>query len=228
MNTTSVPSESSRPRSRGRPRIAGDTLAARQAPVLLAAGRLLASHASGDISVEMLLQETGTSRPSFYRWFPGGMNQVLEQLIANANGDLVNRLLHVVAHCEGTEARIRAGIRAYFAWGLEQGPLLAGMYREGFTEGSIAQRYRRQAVDAVILLIGSQAQGIGLATVPPRQIETLVSWVETAGALVFRHYPVSAEDVERQCALTTRMFLTMVALILQDLGHRLDDSTQQA
>ena len=49
--------DSSRPR--GRPRIAGHDLTTRQAPVLEAAGRLLAMRPSGDISVEHLLQETG-------------------------------------------------------------------------------------------------------------------------------------------------------------------------
>ncbi len=209
-------------RSRGRPRIAGDELTARQAPILAAAGRLLAGRASGDISVELLLQETGASRPSFYRWFPGGLEQVFEQLIAHANSELVNRLLAEVARADTTEARIRAGIRAYFDWGVELGPLVAGIYREGFTEGSVAQRYRRQTIDAAIALIGSQAEGMGLQALPPRLIETLVSWVEAAGAVVFRDYPVVKADVDRQCELTTRMFLTTVRAELAEHGVSLD------
>ena len=205
-------------RSRGRPRIAGEELTARQGPVLDAAGRLLAIRASGDISVEQLLQETGTSRPSFYRWFPGGMEQLFDQLIAKANSDLVNRLIIEVARCDDIESRICAGIRAYFDWGLAQGPVVAGIYREGFTEGSIAQRYRRQTIDSAIALIGSQAAGLGLSAMPPRLIETLVSWVETAGAVVFRHYPVDKADVDRQCELTTHMFLIMVRAELAEPG----------
>jgi len=219
--TTSIPSESP-PRSRGRPRIAGDTLTARQAPVLDAAGRLLATRASGDISVELLLQETGTSRPSFYRWFPGGMEQVFEQVISHANSELVSLLLNEVARAETTEARIRAGIRAYFDWGVAQGPVVSGIYREGFTEGSVAQRYRRRTIDAAIALIGSQAEGMGLSALPPRLIETLVSWVETAGAVVFRDYPVNKADADRQRELTTRMFLTTVRTELADHGVTLD------
>ncbi|MDO8330617.1 MAG: TetR/AcrR family transcriptional regulator [Fluviicoccus sp.] len=219
--TDSAPLETP-PRSRGRPRIAGDELTTRQAPVLEAAGRLLATRASGDISVELLLQETGTSRPSFYRWFPGGMEQVFEQVIAQANSDLVSRLLTEVARVESTEARIRTGVRAYFDWGLAQGPVVAGIYREGFTEGSIAQRYRRQTIDSAIALIGSQAEGIGLGGIKPSHIETLVSWVETAGAVIFRHYPVSRDDVDDQCEMTTRMFLTMLRQLMADHGITLD------
>lgn len=219
--TESAPPETPA-RSRGRPRIAGDELTARQAPLLAAAGRLLASRASGDISVELLLQETGASRPSFYRWFPGGMEQVFEQVIAQANTDLVSRLLTAVAGAESTEERIRAGVSAYFDWGLAQGPVVAGIYREGFTEGSIAQRYRRQTIDSAIALIGSQAEGLGLKDVTPRQIETLVSWVETAGAVIFRHYPVTPDEVDAQYELTTRMFLTMLRVIMAEHGIALD------
>ena len=219
--TESAPPETPA-RSRGRPRIAGDELTARQAPLLAAAGRLLASRPSGDISVELLLQETGASRPSFYRWFPGGMEQVFEQLIAHANSELVSLLLAEVARADTTETRIRAGIRAYFDWGVAQGPVVAGIYREGFTEGSVAQRYRRQTINAAIALIGSQAAGMGLQALPPRLIETLVSWVETAGAVVFRDYPVNKADADRQCEFTTRMFLTTVRAELAEHGVSLD------
>jgi AcrR family transcriptional regulator len=183
-----------------------------------AAGRLLATRPSGEISVELLLQEAGASRPSFYRWFPGGMDQVFDQLIAKANSELVNGLVTEVARCDNTESRIRAGIRAYFDWGLAQGPVVTGIYREGFTDGSIAQRYRRQTIDSAIALIGSQAAGMGLPTTPPHLIETLVSWVETAGAVVFRHYPVDRATVDQQCELTSRMFLTIIRQMLADHG----------
>lgn len=208
MTKTNAASDS--PRQRGRPRIAGNDLIARQTPVLLAAGRLLANRPSSEISVELLLQETGTSRPTFYRWFPHGLEQVFEALIAKANSDLVIRLVSEVARCQSAETRIRAGIRAYFDWGLEQGPVVAGIYREGFTQGSIAQRYRQQSINVAISLIEQQAQALGLPPVPPRMIETLVNWVETAGAVVFRHYPVSRDEVNQQCELTTQMFLAML------------------
>ncbi|PTQ89394.1 TetR/AcrR family transcriptional regulator [Agitococcus lubricus] len=198
------------PRQRGRPRIAGSALIARQTPVLLAAGRLLATRQSSEISVELLLQETGTSRPTFYRWFPQGLEQVFETLIAKANADLVIRLVSEVAKCEQAEARIRAGVRAYFDWGLEQGSVVTGIYREGFTTGSIAQRYRQQSINVAIGLIEQQAQALGLPHIPLRVIETLVNWVETAGAVVFRHYPVSREEVDQQCEMTTHMFLAML------------------
>lgn len=212
------PSDTGSPRSRGRPRIAGDVLLDRQAPILAAAGRLLAGRASGDISVELLLQETGASRPSFYRWFPGGMEQVFDLLIAKANSDLVLRLMSAVSRCSSAEERISAGVRAYFDWGLAQGPVITGIYREGFTQGSIAQRYRQQTLNVAIMLVNQQAEGLGLTALPPRLIETLVGWIETAGAVVFRHYPLKLTDVEEQCVLTTRMCLATLRMVMPEHG----------
>lgn len=218
MKTSDILRQTDSPRPRGRPRIAGQNLADRQAPLLLAAGHLLATRPSGEISVEHLLQETGASRPSFYRWFPGGMDQLFDQLIARANSDLVVRIITAVARGDSPEARVRAGVRAYFDWGFEQGPVVTGIYREGFTEGSIAQRYRRQTIEVAITLINQQAVDMGLSTLPPRLIETLVSWIETAGAVVFRHYPVSRTDVDLQCELTTRMFEATLRVVLVEHG----------
>ena len=211
----SIPqTDSSRPR--GRPRIAGHDLTTRQVPVLEAAGRLLAMRPSGDITVEHLLQEIGTSRPSFYRWFPGGMDQVFDQLIAKANADLMVRIVSGVAQSDSPEARIRAGVRAYFDWGFEQGPVVTGIYREGFTEGSIAQQYRQKTIEVAIHLINQQAEQMGLLALPSPLIETLVSWIETAGVVVFRHYPVTRAEVDQQCNLTTRMFEATLQAVLAD------------
>jgi AcrR family transcriptional regulator len=216
MNATTA--SESPPRSRGRPRIAGADLTARQGPVLAAAGRLLTTRQSGDISVELLLQESGTSRPTFYRWFPGGLEQVFDQLIGKANAELVMRLMAAVSRCNTGEERITAGVRAYFDWGLEQGPVITGIYREGFTEGSVAQRYRQQTLNVAITLVNQHAEGMGLTALPPRLIETLVSWIETAGTVVFRHYPLNPAEVEAQCALTTRMCLATLRMAMEEHG----------
>jgi len=216
MKNSESTQASDSPRSRGRPRIAGDDLTHRQAPILEAAGKLLAIRPSGEITVEHLLQETGTSRPSFYRWFPGGMEQVFDQLIAKANTELMVRIVSGLALSDSPEERIRAGLRAYFDWGFEQGPVVAGIYREGFNEGSIAQQYRRKTIELAVDLINQQAQNMGLLALPLSMIETLVSWIETAGVVIFRHYPVSRAEVDQQYNLTTLMFEATLKAVLAD------------
>ncbi len=195
---------------RGRPRITGQRLKEKQAAILAVAGRLLALYPSKDISVELLLQESGASRPTFYRWFPQGLEQVFDMLIQNANADLALRLISAIALHDEIPDRIKAGVRAYFDWGIEQGSVVVGIYREGFTEGSIAQRYRKQAIDQVIGLIYQHIAEKDLSPLSPRVIETLVSWVESAGVIVFRDYPIRSEEVAKQCELTIRMLLSIL------------------
>lgn len=200
-------------RQRGRPQIDGELLAERQALVLDAAGQLLADKASSEITVEQLIQAAGTSRPTFYRWFPGGTEQVLDMLIKNANEELMIRLLAILNEGVDLSGRIEAGIRAYFEWGKEMGPVVYGIYRDGFVENSTAWKYRQQTLAAVFKIMSEQADELGFAYVSDLAIETLLSWVESAGATLFRRYPISSEAIDEQCWLTTEMALAMLSVM---------------
>lgn len=188
----------------------GDQLASRQAGVLEAAGKLLAEKTSADITVEQLIQSAGTSRPTFYRWFPDGIEQVLDMLIARANQDLMLRIISVVDQPNDLPRKIEAGIQAYFDWGKEMGPVTYGIYREGFDESSPAWKYRQQTLTAINNMMSDQANELGFDYVSDLAIETLVGWVESAGATLFRNYPVSAKAIEDQRWLTTQMALSML------------------
>ena len=197
-------------RVRGRPRVAGEELNRRQQSVLMATGRLLAGRRSSDITIDQVIAEAGTSKPTFYRWFPGGMEQVLDMLISQANASLMASILVAIGRSHTAEDRIRAGAKAYFDWGIAMGPVAQGIYREGFYEGSVPYRYRRQTVGAVITLLEQQAISLGMTSISPRAIETLVSWIEAAGAVLLRDYPVSREAAEQQCRMTSEMVIAML------------------
>ncbi len=198
---------------RGRPPVTGSALAARQGSVLKAAGDLLAGLSSSDITVEQLTQAAGTSRPTFYRWFPGGIEQVVEMLIMQANQDLMTRIIAVTSSGAAAPQLIEEGIRAYFDWGSEIGPVVYGIYREGFDEKSPAWRYRQQTIGAVTRIIRQQSSVLGFDHVSDLYIETLVGWIESAGATLFRHYPVAPGALEEQRELTTRMLLAMLEVV---------------
>ncbi|MBQ0779455.1 MAG: TetR/AcrR family transcriptional regulator [Thalassolituus oleivorans] len=198
-------------RSAGRPRIGGSELASKRAIVLSAVGKLLAERHSSDITVQHLIQTVGTSRPTFYRWFPGGVEQAVEMLIIQANDELVTRIFGVLVNATSIEERIKMAIRAYFDWCVDQGPVAYGIYREGFDESSPAWRYRRKTIDTVVQLMTAQAKTMGLTDVTTLSIETMVSWIESAGMVLCRHYPVNKEDADAQNTLTTDMFLATFA-----------------
>ena len=206
-------------RARGRPRVSGEELTKRQQSVLVATGRLLANMRSSDITIDHVIAEAGTSKPTFYRWFPDGMDQVFEMLISQANAALMAAILVAIGRTQTAEDRIRVGIKAYFDWGIAMGPVARGIYREGFGEGSIPYRYRRQTIDAVVTLLEQQAVS------PPRAIETLVGWIETAGAVLMRDYPVSQDAADQQCWLTSEMVISMLQLFRSGRMQAIGDAS---
>ncbi|MEZ4329546.1 MAG: TetR/AcrR family transcriptional regulator [Polyangiales bacterium] len=213
MSTSKKESRRPPPRRRGRPPIGGRDLAEKQAGVLDAAGRLLGERSSSDITVDLLVQEAGTSRPTLYRWFPRGIEQVMEMLYERASADLMARIVTVVASDGDEDERIEAGICAFFDWGLAMGPLAFGFYRECFEVDSLAHRYRQRIVSAIIAVIRSQANLGGFEHASDLEIETLVGWIESAGGTLFRRYPVSRADADRQVWLTTQMAHAMLAVV---------------
>ena len=208
-----TPEKPSRSRQRGRPPVTEEALQERRASVLKVAGELLVGRASADMTVEQLIKAAGISRPTFYRWFPEGVEQVVDMLIVQANQALVSRIMEVV-DADGTiEQRIIAGISAYFQWGADMGPVTYAIYREGFDEKSPAWRYRQQTIEIIIRLMRLQSNENGFEHVSDLTVETVVSWVESAGANLFRRYPVSAADFDEQKKLTTEMFLAMIEVV---------------
>lgn len=207
--------QSDRPgqRSRGRPPVSGSALDSRRAGVLAAAARLVGDMDSRYLSVEQLIQAAGTSRPTFYRWFPGGMPQVMELLVAEANTDLIKRITAVIQLDIPVEERVAQGITRYFDWAREIGPLAKAIYREAFDPTSKARHYREQTLAAVQQLFLQEAKLMGLNDVTPLMVETLVGWIESAMITLMQHYPVREEQAAEQARFTADMLLAMVAVM---------------
>lgn len=198
-------------RSRGRPPMRGPALDARRAGVLAAAAELVGNMDSRYLSVEQLIQAAGTSRPTFYRWFPGGLSQVMELLVAEANADLLNRIMTVIQLDAPLEERITIGIARYFGWARETGPLAKAIYREAFDPASPASHYRRQTLASVKQLFLQQAKLLGLNNVTPIMVETLIGWIESAMFTLMQYYPVNEQQAAQQAQFTAAMVLGMVS-----------------
>lgn len=198
-------------RNRGRPPMHGPALDARRAVVLAAAAELVGNLDSRHLSVEQLIQAASTSRPTFYRWFPGGMSQVMELLVAEANADLLNRIMTVIELNVPLEERITLGIARYFDWARETGPLAKAIYREAFDPASPASRYRQQTLANVKQLFLQQAKLLGLNHVTPIMVETLIGWIEAAMFTLMQYYPVREQQAAEQARFTAAMVLAMVS-----------------
>lgn len=202
-------------RPRGRPRLSAESLQANQALVLAAAARLFATCHSQQLSVEMLLQDAGISRASFYRWFPGGLDAVLDRIIQNTIQQLVLQILLATQGETDPEQRPRACIRAYFDWAMDHRAVVAGLYREAFDAQTLVYGYRRQAIVAVTAMAQQQLEAQQLRPLDPLEIETMILWIETASMVLFRNQQFDPDVVARQREFTSGLFLAMFQQLRQ-------------
>ncbi|MCC1495874.1 TetR/AcrR family transcriptional regulator [Alcanivorax sp. 1008] len=200
---------------RGRPPVTGEALARKQETVLRAVADLLGEVPANELSVEQVILAAGTSRPTFYRWFPGGLEQAVEMLVASANEDLMARILSVLGTTSDTPTRVNAGVQAYFDWAVAMGPLARAIYREGFDSTSPAWRYRQATLEAVYQIMTREASRLGLRDVMPLEVETLVGWLESAMVVLMRQHPISDDVVARQARFASAMFLRMIEFLEQ-------------
>lgn len=207
-------------RRRGRPKSNEEQVAQKRAPILNAAAFFLSNTHSNAITVDDLLKKAQISRPTFYRWFPNGIDQVVEQLIADANVALVESLQRVVAQHDAIEDKIREGISAYFQWCIDLGPVVYGIYREGFDEKSAAYKYRMQTRQFAVMLLQYYVQTINIQNIDLLSIETMVSWLESSAINLCREFPINTALMLSQARLTTTMFLSTLNSISPDWRER--------
>ena len=212
---------------RGRPKLKGAKLHERRSLVLDAASVLLVKMSSDDITVEQLIQIAGITRPTFYRWFPGGVPEVVAMLISEASRDLIERIVAVIQSAHDVEKRIAMGINAYFDWCVSNGAVSYGLYREGFNQSSPIYQHRRNSVDTITTAFQAQAQKVGLQHVNRLSIETMVCWVESAGSTLLKNYPPSQEAIETQKRITVNMFILLVRSE-QEWGRQLAKSQNES
>lgn len=203
-------------KKRGRPRLTAQDLQFNQAHVLQSMARLLKQCPIHQLSVEQVIADAHVSRPSFYRWFPQGLDQALEQLIDQVNQILIQRIVLAVRAGTTAEERISQAIRVYFDWIFEYMNVVNGIYRAAFDESSIPYQYRRRSIDQAIEIIRVQAHALGMHHVTDVMIETLILWIETSGLTTLRYADGDQTLLDDQCQLTTEM----VILLFLAMKHR--------
>ncbi len=196
-------------KKRGRPRLTAQDLQFNQAHVLQSMARLLRQYPIHQLSVEQLIADAHVSRPSFYRWFPQGLDQALEQLIDQVNQILIQRIVLAVRAGHTPEERIAQAIRTYFDWMFEYMNVVKGIYRAAFDESSIPYQYRRRSIDQAIDIIRVQAHALGMHQVTDVMIETLILWIETSGLTALRYADGDQQILDDQCQLTTEVMILL-------------------
>lgn len=195
-------------KSRGRPKADELYLADQRTRVYVALETLLAETHSTQITVEQVLIAANISRPTFYRWFPDGLTTAIEHVIAQANLKLLQEVMDAIATVSDAEARIQAGISAYFAWGTRTGPIIKCIYREIFQPDTAAYRHRTHSVQQLARLLSDQSTFFGLTGLDATTFETLISCIEQAGHVAFREREPSPALIAQQCQLAITIVIS--------------------
>ena len=205
-------SSGKKPSARGRPKLLGEDLFRRQQKVMRAIRQLMQQNPTFELNVRDVVAASKTSTPTFYRWFPGGIEQAMDMLILEAREKLTNELLKVAKDpnmelCE----RVAAAVWVYFDWCKQQGPVATAFYREGMSEQGLAYKYRKETVQSTVALCNQLKEFAGIPNLSASSIEVLVSWVESAASVVYRRHPVVTEDADQHRDMT--VFVVLDALM---------------
>ena len=133
---------------RGRPRKADSELEAQKSLIRQHLAAMLKHADSQDVTATELIQRSGISRPTFYKWFPGGLEQVLEELLDQRYAGLEQGMASAVSLPGGPAAWGDAIITVYFDWLRGLNDFADIIAREASrSEGAIAKRRQQVLAD---------------------------------------------------------------------------------
>jgi len=185
-DTTSAHPSSDLPpkRGRGRPRrTEAETEVIRQ-QIQQAATQVFAERGYHGVSVELILQASGLSRPTFYRYF-GNADEVIELILKEANDRLLVAISESVRQAQGPIDKVEAGLLAWRTWGESIGPLLKAIFAELHDTHSPAYVHRQRVLKLVGEELNAAAASLQRPPFDDLQIETFVIGVEYLG---FRYH----------------------------------------
>lgn len=171
---------STAPRGRGRPPSGPEAHAATRQQLLDATRRVFSRVGYHALSVELILTESGLSRPTFYKHFRNA-DEAVDRVIAEANDRLIGRLLATVAGARDPYAALEAGLTVWRDWGHELGPMLRPLFAELHDAHSPASRHRQRTLATLGEQLVKLIAGLGRARPTRLQVDALLNGIEYLG-----------------------------------------------
>ncbi|MBI5895945.1 MAG: TetR/AcrR family transcriptional regulator [Desulfobacterales bacterium] len=186
-------------RKRGRP----PKLSLQKMPIeraiLEAAKQVCADYGVQALTVELILQQSGVSRPTFYKYFKN-KEIVLEMVCRKVNGQLVEAMR--TALLENRSGVLDPGsvsaaiVDTYLNWGMTQGAIIGRFYQVRSDEASALSRHREETVAKIIEIMQQVIRRAGFSAQDPLLLKSLIGLVEHLGSTLFSKQH-SAEEVGR-------------------------------
>jgi len=135
-------------RKPGRPSLQNASEPGVRSLIIQAAEKVYADHGYHDCSVAMILEESGVSRPTFYRYFKS-RHEVIGAVIKAVNNKLINKILFYISDSQDILEVFDKGVDAYFDWGNEIGKIAGSIYHEIYDTQSPASSHRSLVISQI-------------------------------------------------------------------------------
>jgi TetR/AcrR family transcriptional regulator len=158
------------PRSaRGRPPKTPAETEAIRAVIKSAAAKAFAEHGYHNLSVEQILQNSGVSRPTFYRYFDNTQD-VLDLILTEVNVRLVDDLHEALHAAPDVIGKLAAGLLAWHRWSEWVGPILPSIYAVLYDKSTLVAQHGQRTRAAVMEEIDDVYRDLGRP--PPERVRT--------------------------------------------------------
>lgn len=206
MGVTDVKGSSRRGR---RPQTAHEAEQAR-ANIVAATADVFAEHGSRGMSVALILDAAGISRPTFYRYFANA-EEPLNVLLEESDRGLVGGVVGAIDAATDDIAMTVSVIDAYIGWALARGKLLGPLFSELYDRSSPVSLHRAEALDRIRAAVVRRMIELGREAPNPIALDALVNACEF---LVYR-----AVSLGGTSDLTADARSTMIRIAVVTIGE---------
>ena len=172
------------PRSRGRPAKSEADQAAIRNRILAATAAVYGETGYHGLSVKLILEKAGLSRPTFYRHY-SNVEDPLRQVILDAHSGLVDRLVNRIPPDAGIDDKMQRAVELYLEWAKSLGPLLRPFYVELHDPHSPVSELRPQVLARIGELYIKTLESSGVKVQNKLLVELMLTGIEFLG---YRYY----------------------------------------
>lgn len=165
---------------RGRPPQSEADAAAARARIVEATRSVFAEHGSHGLSVALIIERAGISRPTFYRYF-NNAEQPLQLVLDASDLALVDGLQAALDAASDEIEMVLNGIEAYLAWARGHGPALRPLFAELHDASSIVSPHREKTLGMLRARLIARFETLGRAAPPAIDIDVLLHAFEYVG-----------------------------------------------
>lgn len=148
------------------------------------------------LTVELILQKSGISRPTFYKCFKN-KETVLEVISEQTHRKLVETMRKAVLEsdisCMGPQSIVDVVVDTYLEWGKSQGSIVSRFYEAITDDASIVTQHRNKTIEALMDIFQEASLKAGLPKRDPLLLTSLINLIEFLGNPLFSKKHTRAE-----------------------------------